>query len=349
MGMKKILFAFVLGLFALAGCQDDPTTTSDAQTTDDPVIEATEIERKNVRVPAINRDSANAHILSQLKFGPRVPNSEGHQKTKAWIVSKLKSYDFQVIEQDFKVQDYKGTVLEATNIIGTVNPDHKKRVVLAAHWDTRFMADQDPNRIEDPIPGADDGASGVAALLEIARTIQENPIDMGIDLIFFDAEDQGQDGGQLETWCMGSQHWALNPHVEGYQAKFGILLDMVGAKGAIFQTENLNGVFDQNKVQRITKLYDRVWKLAQTMGRSNMFMNRKMNAVTDDHYFVNKHTDIPMIDIIHRPIESQTGFGAHWHTHKDEYSIIDKNVLGIVTQVVTAAIYKESGNNLIDF
>lgn len=305
-------------------------------------------EKKNVQIPGVNADSADVYVMQQLKFGPRVPNSSGHTKTKDWIVSKLKSFGVEVIEQNFKVEDYTGKVIDATNIIGQINPEHSHRVLLAAHWDTRFMADQDPGRIEQPIMGADDGASGVAVLLEIARTIQNNPIDMGVDLVFFDVEDQGEAQGTLETWCMGSQHWAMNPHVPNYSARFGILLDMVGAKGAIFQTENLNGVFPAEKVQKINQVYTKVWALANAMKRGNMFMNRKINAVTDDHYFVNKLTDIPMIDIIHRPLESETGFGPHWHTHNDSYPIIDRKTLGAVAQVVTAVIYKESGWNFLD-
>lgn len=303
-----------------------------------------EVVKKNVRIPAVNRDSATSFVLEQLKFGPRVPNSKGHRNTKEWIARKLEGFGAEVIEQDFRVTDYKGTELEATNIIGSFNPDHKKRVIVAAHWDTRFMADEDPERIEDPIYGADDGASGVAVLVELARTIAENPIDLGVDLIFFDAEDQGEAQGEMETWCLGSQYWAQNPHKAGYSAKFGILLDMVGAKGAVFQTENLTGVFEQNKVERIHMYYNKVWSLAQAMGRGNLFMNRKISPLTDDHYFVNKYTNIPMIDIVHRPIESATGFGAHWHTHKDAFSIIDRNILGTVGQVVAAVLYKESGN-----
>lgn len=346
--MKKTTFIglifLTLGLFFVA-CTSDESTNTTADSNEQLVEDEPPVEKKNVRVPGINRDSARQFVLDQLTFGPRVPNSEGHQNTKSWIIGRLKSYGVQVVEQDFNVEDYKGTTLKATNIIGTINPDHPKRIILAAHWDTRFMADQDPDRIEDPIAGADDGASGVAVLLEIARTIQLNPIDMGVDLIFFDAEDQGQAQGKIETWCLGSQYWAQNPHVNGYQAKFGILLDMVGAKGAIFQTENLTGVFDAPKVREITRLYDKAWNLAQAMGRGNIFLNRKINALTDDHYFVNLHTNIPMIDIVHRPIESPTGFGRHWHTHRDEFSVIDKNVLGIVGQLVTAIIYKESGNS----
>ncbi len=341
----KLLTLLVL-LFFISSCQTDATEQKTDDTTE--VVGTTPpVEKKNVRIPAVNADSAYWFVHSQLEFGPRVPNSSGHQKCKEWIVAKLKSYGVEVIEQNFNVEDYTGKELNATNIIGRINPEMSHRVLLAAHWDTRFMADQDMGRIEDPIMGADDGASGVAGLLEIARTIQENPIEMGVDLVFFDVEDQGESQGLLETWCMGSQYWANNPHVPGYTASFGILLDMIGAKGALFQKENVEGVHDAAKVQKIHRLYNRVWSLAASMKKDKYFMNRFSTAVTDDHYFVNKLTDITMIDIINRPIQSETGFAPYWHTHNDAFPIIDKNTLGAVLQVVAAVIYKESGNNLM--
>ena len=348
--LRSILLISISLMVLSLGCKQS-TETADEQASEVEEIVETPYpvgEKKNVRVPAISADSADAFILQQLTFGPRVPNSPGHIKTRDWIIAKLESYDVNVVTQDFNVEDYTGKVLNATNIIGQINPEHTHRVVLAAHWDTRFMADEDPDNIEKPIMGADDGASGVAGLLEIARTIHENPIDMGVDLVFFDVEDQGEAGGLLESWCMGSQYWAMNPHTPNYSARFGILLDMIGAKGAIFQTENLNGVFDAAKVQRITNLYNKVWAVAKAMKRDNMFMNRKINAVTDDHYFVNLHTDIPMIDIIHRPLESETGFGPHWHTQEDSYPIIDKRTLNGVIQVVAAVLYRESGYSFLD-
>jgi len=160
--------------------------------------------------------------------------------------------------------------------------------------------------------------------------------------VLFDAEDQGATGEGAETWCLGSQYWAQNPHVRGYRAEFGILLDMVGAKGAVFQKEDLNGVFPAPKANRIHQHYDKVWSLANGMGKSAQFVDIRSRPITDDHYFVNMYTDIPMIDIIHKPINSPKGFGSHWHTHDDNIHVIDANILGTVGQVVTAYIYNSS-------
>ena len=312
-----------------------------------PVIEPDppeEIVKKNVRIPAFNRDSAYQFIQKQVDFGPRVPNSPEHTACKEWLAAKLASYGATVIQQDFTATTYVGTKLNSTNIIGQINPEHQKRILLGAHWDTRFIAEEDPDqeRRGEPILGADDGASGVGALLEIARVISENPIDMGVDIIFFDAEDQGaRDSEDNTTWCLGAQHWGRNLHVNGYSAKFGILLDMVGARGAVFQREETEGIYPNYRT--INALYARVWQLAQSMGKRNLFIDRRVRGIIDDHYFVNKLTGIPMIDIIHKPVGEEP-FGPHWHTHNDDMSIIDKNVLGSVGQVVLAVLYKESGN-----
>jgi hypothetical protein len=227
-------------------------------------------------------------------------------------------------------------------VIAAFNPTYARRVVLAAHWDTRFAADEDKVGADKPSDGADDGGSGVGILLEIARLLKDNPISIGVDLVFFDAEDQGSSDGGAETWCLGSQYWAENPHTRGYRAEYGILLDMAGAKGATFQKEDLTGVFVPSKVSRIHQHYDKLWALARGMNKSAHFLDVRSRPITDDHYFVNLTTDIPMIDIINKPVDSAKGFGDHWHTHGDNMSVIDPNVLGAVGQVVTAYLYNSS-------
>jgi glutaminyl-peptide cyclotransferase len=293
-------------------------------------------------VPAFSKDSAYAFIASQVAFGPRVPGTEAHKATRQWIVQKMKSYGASVTEQTFKAKTSTIGEVRAANIIASFNPTYARRIVLAAHWDTRYSADQDDERIKEPIDGADDGGSGVGVLIEIARLIQANPIPVGVDMVFFDAEDQGATEGDNESWCLGAQYWAQNPHTKGYRAEFGILLDMVGAKGAVFQKEDLTGIFPPQKVNRIHHHYNKVWSLAQGMNKSNYFIDLKGKPITDDHYFVNLYTEIPMIDIVHRPVNSSKGFGPHWHTHDDNLNVIDKNILGTVGQVVTAYLYNSS-------
>ena len=297
---------------------------------------------KPITVPAFSKDSAYAFVAKQVSFGPRVPGSNGHTTTRKWLVQKLKSYGASVMEQSFKAKTATIGEVRSTNIIASFNPTYARRVVLAAHWDTRYTADQDDTRVNEPIDGADDGGSGVGVLLEIARLIQSNPIAIGVDIVLFDAEDQGDSNGEIETWCLGAQYWAQNLHVKGYRAEYGILLDMVGAKGAAFSKEDVSSVFPPAKANRIHRKYDKVWEMAQAMGHANLFINQKGKPLTDDHLFVNMYTDIPMIDIVYRSFSSEGGFGPHWHTHDDTMEVIDPQVLGKVGQVVTAYLYHSS-------
>jgi glutaminyl-peptide cyclotransferase len=330
--MKHIFF--FLFIIMLVSCKTEPAST--------PATDEKTIPAAPVKIPAFSKDSAFTYVEKQVSFGPRVPGSEGHKATRQWLVNKLKSYGASVTEQSFKANTATIGEVRAANIIASFNPTYARRVVLAAHWDTRFAADEDAERSDKPIDGADDGGSGVGVLLEIARLLQANPISIGVDIVLFDAEDQGSSDGGIETWCLGSQYWAQNPHVKGYRAEFGILLDMVGAKGAVFQKEELTGVFLPSKTSRIHNHYDKVWALARGMNKTSYFLDNRSKPITDDHYFVNLHTDIPMIDIIHKPVNSPKGFGAHWHTHDDNISVIDANVLGAVGQVVTAYLYNSS-------
>lgn len=304
-----------------------------------------ERENKAVTIPAFERDSAYAYVARQVSFGPRNPGSEGIEECRQWIIGKLREFGADVHRQEFTARVYTGEEYASVNIIGSFNPGHTHRVLLAAHYDTRFMAeeDKDPEMQDDPILGADDGASGVGVLLEIARLIGENGIDIGVDFIFFDAEDQGKRGGESssnETWCLGAQYWSRNPHVAGYAPKFGILLDMVGSKNAFFNRENVARVHPH--ADEIHDLYNRVWNLARAMGKGRYFQNRQISGIIDDHFFVNRDAGIPMIDIINKPPGAEDGFDDYWHTHNDDLDIIDKNTLGSVGQVVTAVVYREA-------
>ncbi|MEO6131418.1 MAG: M28 family peptidase [Saprospiraceae bacterium] len=295
-----------------------------------------------IKVPVFSKDTAYALVARQVAFGPRIPGSDAHQAMKQWLVQKLKGYGASVIEQSFKANTVPLGEVRSTNIIASYNPTYARRIILAAHWDTRYASDEDANKPKDKFDGADDGGSDVAVLMEIARLLKDNPISLGVDLIFFDAEDQGTSEGSEDTWCLGSQYWAKNPHVKGYRAEYGILLDMVGAKGASFQKEDLTNVFVAEKAQKIQSLYDRIWAQAKGMNHSDLFVDIKAKPIIDDHYYVNLNTDIPMADIISKPLGSKKGFGLHWHTQDDNMNIIDANLLGIVGQVVTAFMYNSS-------
>lgn len=324
----KSLFALILISFVLVGCKNDKKVEAPKTTT-----------KKIVKIPKFDEENAYQSVKDQLVFGYRYPGTEGHKNLIQYIMDNLSANGAQVHTQDFKVDflDVKGA--DATNIIGSYNPENSERVMLAAHFDSRMIADKDESKQDQPIMGADDGASGVAVLLEIARLIHENDIDLGVDLVFFDAEDQGLSGeeaGTQETWCLGSQYWGQNPHVAGYTASYGILLDMVGAKNAQFGKELLSK-------QNAGNILNKVWKLAGNMGYGNFFQEFNAGGITDDHFYVMKYRKFPMINIINRPVEeTEHGFGAYHHTHQDNIDVIDKNTLKAVGKVVTATIYNTS-------
>lgn len=338
--MRTIAHLFLklslIGLFALAmGCESDTTPSGNGATKLPPIPE---IKPEKPRpVPAFDKEAAYQHVDKQVSFGTRVPNSEGHKACKEWLVSQLKTFGATVIEQDFQAKAYTGTILNGTNIIAQYNPEIKKRIILAAHWDTRHIADHDPDTANrtNPILGADDGASGVGVLLEIANQLNKNGLDIGVDIILFDAEDHGSDqGNDPDTWCLGSQHWATNPHVSGYRAKYGILLDMVGSKGARFPKEGFS-------MRVAPVLVNKIWKLAEAMKYDQYFVPKLGKEITDDHVYVNTLARIPMIDIINLPEGNKT-FGHYWHTQADDMSVIDKETLGAVGQVTLAVIYREN-------
>ena len=294
-----------------------------------------------VQVPVFSSDSAYQYIQAQVDFGPRVPNTEKHAACAQYLSEKLRQFGAQVIEQRADLTAFDGTVLKAVNIIGSFQPENKKRVLLFAHWDSRPWADHDPNPAnrKKSVLGANDGASGVGVLLEIARQINKQQPNVGIDIIFFDAEDYGApehlaNANTTNSWCLGSQYWAQNPHVFNYRAQYGILLDMVGAPNATFYREQISDYYAKHIV-------DKVWNRAKILGFDSYFINRQGGAITDDHLYVNQIIGIPSIDIIQQNRKSAHGFGDYWHTVNDTMDNIDKNTLQAVGMTLLYVIYQE--------
>ena len=278
-------------------------------------------------VPDFNSDSAYAFIKAQVDFGPRVPGTSAHEKCMNYIIAKMKSYGMDVTVQTGSVVAYNGKTMPVKNIIASYKKENQDRVLLAGHWDTRPMADRDTFNIDKPIDGASDGASEVAVMIEIARLLSISKADIGIDFIFFDMEDYG------DEYCQGSEYWAKTLHTPNYYAKYGILMDMVGAKGAKFPIEGNSWEFASSVVQK-------VWAKGNELGYGNYFDNNKMQSITDDHVNVNIFANIPCIDIIQ--MDPVTGdFGPYHHRHSDNMNIIDKNTLKAVGQTVTAVVYSE--------
>lgn len=297
---------------------------------------------RNVIVPSFNADSAYAFVKKQVDFGPRVPNTSAHKNTGDYLITKLKSYGATVVEQPFDATTFDGKKLQLRNIIASFSPEKTKRVLLAAHWDTRPFADKDPNKKDAPFEGANDGASGVGILLEIARVIGSNtPPDVGIDLILFDGEDWGEKEnmdvalpeGLDSWWCLGSQHWAKHKHKTNYTAFYGILLDMVGANRAHFYREGLSLEF-------APKIVENVWNTGARLGFSDYFVKQNVGEITDDHQFMNRIAKIPTIDIV----DYKPGigfFGDYHHNLKDNMQLISKETLRAVGVTLTNVIYYE--------
>ena len=330
--MKKAAIILTI-LFVVLSCGGRKATTAKVPvTTTAPTSTTVEF----------SADSAFRYIKKQTDFGPRVPNTEAHLKCSAWLASRLSVFGAQTYIQGFETETFDKTKLQCYNIIGSYNPDCPTRIILCSHWDSRPWADNDsdPANWKTPVDAANDGASGVGVILEIARQLQKKAPGIGVDCIFLDAEDWGPGpdfkGNHLDTyWGLGTQYWAKNPHKEGYRARYAILLDMVGGKGAQFAREKYSVMYGKQVV-------DKVWNAAASLGYSSLFKQSDGGYITDDHYFINTIARIPAIDIVpYLPQCPQSCFGPTWHTTQDNISNIDKNVLEAVGKTLLTVIYNE--------
>lgn len=330
---KQFLFLILATCFAFTSCNiKEQAKTTPAKT-----------ETKSVFVPQFNTDSAMAFLKKQCEFGPRVPNTAAHDKCGQYMIDELKRMGATVKEQDAELTAFDKTKLKSKNIIASYNTENNNRVAFFAHWDCRPFsdADQDQKNTKKPVEGANDGASGVAILMELARLMQGNNPGIGVDLVLFDCEDYGAPYWAKEpenetTWCLGSQYWSKNT---GYTAenkpKWGILLDMVGAPDAQFAIDYYSYYF-------ATSLGDEVWKMAKDMGFGSTFAMTQGGNIVDDHVFVNQNAKIPTIDII--DYKQGYGFPESWHTQHDDVEHIDKNTIGMVGRVITKYLYTYASN-----
>lgn len=332
--MKQVALALLISFFVVA-CSDSGGSS--------------EKERKNVKplvaAPAFDADQAYGFVQQQVDFGPRVPNSKAHKEASAWFRQQFESFGAKVYMQEFESFSYDGTKLDLVNVIASFNPEVKKRILLAAHWDTRPFADRDEKDTRAPLDGANDGGSGVGVLMEVARVIGANAgPTVGVDIILFDGEDGGEhaeDGavtlpaGQDTWWCLGSQYWSKNKHIPNYSAFYGILLDMVGAPGATFY-------YDSESQKSAARVQTKVWDRAIRLGHDEYFKPKLgINGIIDDHVYVNKYARIPMIDIIDFRPAGKHSFTPMWHTQGDNMERIDKNTLKVVGEVVLSMLYNE--------
>ena len=328
--MKGKIISFLILLCVICSC----STTKKSQTTEQTVVSV-----------EFNADSAYAFCAAQCDFGPRTMNSEAHERCSEWIQQQFRQYGYQVQLQKADLKGYDGTILKSTNIIASQHPSpntQQPRIFICAHWDSRPWADNDPDEANwrKPVMAANDGASGVAVMLELARLLQQNDsARMAVDFICFDAEDWGipqwENDVDGDSWALGAQYWSASnlPQQGNYQ--FGILLDMVGGQGAKFYREIFSLKYAHNIVER-------VWQAANTAGYASIFPYLDGGQITDDHVPVNEKAGVPCIDIInHYPDCEQSSFGPTWHTVNDDMQHIDKNTLKAVGQTLIQLIYSE--------
>lgn len=330
--MRKFIFVALVSV-GLASCFDSQTAAN-----------ANDAEKKNntcniVNVPVFNQDSAFDYVKKQCDFGPRVPNSASHEKCLGFLAGELSRLGGSVSLQKADLKGYDGTIYKSTNIIAAFYPERNNRIVLFAHWDSRPVSDQEDGTkntaLQKPVMGANDGASGVAVLLEAARNFAAQDPGLGIDIVLFDAEDCGAphwEQSKVENdWCLGSQFWSNNT---GYslsnKPRLGILLDMVGGPNPSFCIDAVSGYYAPNYAGDF-------WKVASGLGFGSFFKNVAGGQIVDDHYYVNTIAGIPTFDVI--DFDTQRGFPEMWHTQHDDVEHIDRNTLGAVGRVLLRYVY----------
>lgn len=333
-----LCFVAVITIIGTTACSGKSTAAATADTADTDATDA------GITACA---DSLYAYVSAQTSLGPRTPGSDAHSRCAAMLQARLRLAGAEVSTDAGSGTLADGTSIPFVNILGRFNgTDSTRRILLLAHYDTRPWADEDPDQANHnrPIDGANDGASGVAVLLEVARHIAAKTPAVGIDILFTDAEDSGQSAPDNadyatalryeNTWCIGTQHWVRNmPYQVGSAdaPQYAILVDMVGAPGAVFAKEYFS-------MRSAPQVVNKVWDAAARRGYGDMFVQRQGNPINDDHIHIIR-AGIPAIDIIDagRP----EGFTPGWHTLADNIDNIDRRTLTAVAQVLLDIIYSE--------
>ena len=337
MEFKQIILSGLLGiaLTMAGGC--GAKTSSETRDNMAFMAESESVAAGDVMTEAplvsFNADSAYRYVARQVEFGPRVPNTKAHQQAGDWLVAELQRHGAKVIQQNMMLKAFDGTNLNSRNIFGQINPDAKDRILLLAHWDCRPWADNDPDpaKRKQPVDGANDGASGVGVLLEIARQLKLSGSEKGVDILFVDAEDWGTEGDD-QSWALGARYFAEHLPVEGYSPQVAVLLDMVGGKDAQFCRE----YYSERSAPQVAEA---IWSTASGLGFGEMFLNRMGSAIMDDHINLIK-AGIPAIDIIEYHPEDETGFNPRWHTTSDNMDGISKETLNAIGLTLMTWLHK---------
>ena len=287
-------------------------------------------------VPRFDEDHAFSYLVAQCDFGPRNPGSDGYYACLDYLITELDQSANEIILQDFSYQERRyNKQYNLQNIIARFNPDAEFQTIISAHWDTRPWADQEDLRQDrnQPIIGANDGASGVAILLELAKIMGENPPPIGVNLVFFDGEDLGVPG-ENSTYCQGSRFFAKNLPIP--RPDEAINLDMVGDKQLVLPIERYS-------LEYHPKLVRHLWDRAKDMGL-DAFIGRVDYAIYDDHVRLNEIAGIPSIDII--DFKYPNSYANFWHTMNDIPENCSEESLGQVGALMVDYIYNREEQNI---
>ena len=282
-------------------------------------------------VPQFDGERAYGFLKAQCDFGPRVPGTSGHRKGLRHIVQTVTPLADTVIQQSFSHSDvYSGKLFKLTNVLARFRPTEKNRIWIAAHWDSRPWADQDknPKNRSKPVLGANDGASGVAVLMELAHHLAKQSPSIGVDLVFLDGEDMGK-AGDLEHFFNGSRYLAKN--IPSPVPKYCILVDMIGDKDLQLPVEG-------KSAEQAPELVDQLWTEAEILGLQE-FTRDIDYFVEDDHVVLYQEGGIPSVDII--DFRYGTGKVNYWHTVEDTPDKCSPGSLATVGTLLLHHIYEK--------
>jgi glutaminyl-peptide cyclotransferase len=276
---------------------------------------------------------ARGYVKTQLDFGARVPGTDAARKAGDWIVAEMRQRADTVIEQRWNHVTAKGDTLPLRNIFARFRPQATTRILYITHWDSRPVSDQaeDPARRSLPVPGANDGASGVALFIALGDVLKKTPPTVGVDLLFVDGEDYGTFGPPDVDVLLGSTYFAANMPA-GYQPIFGVLFDMIGDADLEIPQEG-------NSLERAPEVVSRVWDTAAKLGYQRYFPPRDGGAITDDHIpLLDKGlrvVDVIDINYLGPPGSSKPNYH---HTPDDTLDKVSARSLKIVGDVALALI-----------
>ncbi len=276
--------------------------------------------------PGFDGAEAMALVDTQVAFGPRVPGTAPHERQKAWMIDRLRLSADTVVVDTFTYRTPQGVALPLTNVVAKFRPHDTRRILFLTHWDTRPHADGDPNPAnrDRPIPGANDGGSGTAVLLELAELLKKDPPPMGVDLLFDDGEDYGDSTNEM---FLGVTHYAesLDPQ---HHPIYGVLLDMVGAENPSFPVE-------ASSAEAAPIVVHKVWEAAARLGYAKYFPETVGPSIYDDHVPL-LQAGLPTVDVIDFDYGPNN---RYWHTLQDTPAHMSARTLGMVGQVMVELIY----------